>query len=277
MGAAPVRIEAIGWRAHAALSEHRRPGSDERIVAVLSGSIYFTVAGELCWLGPAGAPLHPRAVVVAGALPRTAGLPPLDLGTVRPWCAVTPTPSDGNGVIVACRALRSAIAALGTPDGFGARLAGARLAFPFDRAAVAADALARACRRDDPGAAALAARPLLGLGPGLTPAGDDYVGGAFFARLFLARGDAGRTAAWRSAAADVRDAASERTHAISAALLGDMLAGDGHAALHDLASALGENASLPVVLEAGRRLTRIGHSSGWDMLAGFVGAIVGFA
>ncbi len=32
---------------------------------------------------------------------------------------------------------------------------------------------------------------------------------------------------------------------------------------------------LEATLDAARRLTKIGHSSGWDMLAGFVAAILG--
>jgi hypothetical protein len=52
-------------------------------------------------------------------------------------------------------------------------------------------------------------------------------------------------------------------------LLGDLLAGEGWAPLHDLARALAgddETASR----DAARHLTRLGHSSGWDLLAGFV-------
>ena len=81
--------------------------------------------------------------------------------------------------------------------------------------------------------------------------------------------------AWARAAASVRAHAPELTHPISAALLGDMLDGHAHAPLHELADALAAAAPLDATLAAARRLVRIGHSSGWDMLAGLVGGVAG--
>src|SRR5207247_2370326 len=150
-----------------------------------------------------------------------------------------------------------AIHASRTPDGCDAG-AGAR-----------ADTLARACAADDPARSAEAATALLGLGPGLTPAGDDFTGGAFFARALLARAGIVDAAAWQAGASAVRTAAARLTHPIGAALLGDLLAGEGWAPLHDLAAALARDDE-PAALDAAGRLTRLGHSSGWDLLAGFV-------
>src|SRR5438477_478010 len=90
------------------------------------------------------------------------------------------------------------------------------------------------------------------------------------ARSSLARAGAGDAARWRSAAEAIRASAPGRTHPISAALLGDLLDGEGWAPLHDLASALAAGAPEAAAREAARRLTRLGHSSGWDLLAGFV-------
>src|SRR6267143_638287 len=160
-------------------------------------------------------------------------------------------------------------ATLGPPRGFGGWLAGAPLAFPLQAAGGRADTLARACAADDPPRTAEATTALLGLGPGMTPAGDDFVGGAFFARALLARAGACDAEAWRHAADAVRAAAARLTHPIGSALLGDLLVGEGWAALHDVAAALARDDE-PAALEAARRLTRLGHSSGWDLLAGFV-------
>jgi primosomal protein N' len=63
--------------------------------------------------------------------------------------------------------------------------------FPLARALPDVEALAIACAADDADAACRAALPLLGLGPGLTPSGDDLVGAAFFARRALARSASG--------------------------------------------------------------------------------------
>jgi hypothetical protein len=75
--------------------------------------------------------------------------------------------------------------------------------------------------------------------------------------------------AWRAAARAVRSAATRLTHPIGAALLGDLLDGDGWAPLHDLARALAHEDDA-TALDAARRLTQLGHSSGWDLLAGFI-------
>src|SRR5207247_1635834 len=128
---------------------------------------------------------------------------------------------------------------------------------------------ARAGAADDPARPAEAATALLGCGPGLTPAGDDFTGGAFFARALLARAGIVDAAAWQAGASAVRTAAARLTHPIGAALLGDLLAGEGWAPLHDLAAALARDDE-PAALDAAGRLTRLGHSSGWDLLAGFV-------
>lgn len=185
------------------------------------------------------------------------------------WSAAT--------VIRGSRAVRASLRALGAPDGFAAWLVGEAPPFPLERATARLEALARACDGDDAEAATAAARALLGLGPGLTPAGDDLVGGAFFGRRLLGNAGSADEAAWRRAAADVRALAHGRTHPISAALLGDLLDGQGHAPLHDLAFALAVGAPLDDALAAAARLARVGHSSGWDILAGFIVGVLGTA
>src|SRR5262245_17832355 len=71
----------------------------------------------------------------------------------------------------------------------------------------------------------------------------------------------------RRVAARVRVEASERTHPLSATLLGDLADGQSYASLHDLVHGLTREAPA-AARDAARRLVRLGHSSGWDMLAG---------
>jgi hypothetical protein len=273
VSATTVLVSTVGWRARAALE---RTEGRATVLATLTESIYVTAADEILWLGRSGATLHGRAALVA-TLPRPGRDVALDLSAARSWRpAVTHVTRESLPTIVAgTRRLAGARAADAPADGFGALLAGAAPAFPLAGAVSAARALAEACAADDPSAAARAAEPLIGLGPGLTPAGDDYVGGAFFARVLLGAAGSRDVAGWTTAAARVRALAAERTHPISAALLSDLLAGEGHGPLHELAGALIGNASLATALAAARRLTALGHSSGWDMLAGFAGAIMG--
>lgn len=264
-------VIGLGRRA----AELLRVGVEARVLASLSASIYIVVQEQILWLGGPEETLHPRAVLLSeppatgGCAPgETLRVPPC---TVSPWCP-EPPPADARTAAALRRGaarLAAGAAALGRPEGFGARLVGAPLAFPLAGAAECADALAAACADDAPARAAAAATALLGLGAGLTPSGDDFVGGAFFARAILARAGASEPAAWGAAAETVRGAAMGATHPISAALLGDLLAGEGWAPLHDLARALACD-DAPAATGAARRLVRLGHSSGWDLLAGFV-------
>jgi len=266
-----VRICAIGWRAHAALGAG---GVEARVLAALAASTYIDVAGDVLWIGGTEAPAHARAIHVAVSVDGVAAgdvlrVPRAD--ALEPW-----RPAPGPTSSVAATALRRGatrlvprMASLGGPRGFGAWLLGAPLEFPLEAAGARADALATACTADDPARAVGAARALVGLGPGLTPAGDDLTGGAFFARALLARAGIIDAAAWGEAAAAVRTAATRLTHPIGVALLGDLLAGEGWAPLHELATALAQEDD-GAALHAAARLTSLGHSSGWDLLAGFI-------
>jgi hypothetical protein len=263
IAAAP--ITAIGAIAHAALT---RTAGTARVVARLTSSTYLDAEGTLVWLGPAHATLHPRAIL-AGAAADDGDALVFAIDGLVPW---RPVPlalarADVTTIRRGWRALVADLHALGTPGGFGALLAGAPLAFPLDGARGAADELASACARDDTDAATTAALALLGVGGGLTPSGDDFVGAVLFARRLLAEAGDADAAAWRRVADRVRAAALERTHPLSATLLGDLADGHSYASLHDLVQGLARETPAEA-RHAGRRLVRLGHSSGWDMLAG---------
>jgi hypothetical protein len=272
MNARAISVTEIGWKARRLLAD---ASTVPAIVARLSRSVYLDVGGDIVWLGPPGSTLHGRAIIAEleelGARFETgAGL---DVSAAREWWApALPRGITADAMARAAAQLARALSRFGRPDGFGTLLLGVPPPFPLNHAADDATAFLAACGADDaPGAAALAER-LLGLGPGLTPAGDDLVGGAFFARRALTDMGAVEAAPWRAAAATVHARAPERTHRISATLLGDLLEGDAYAPLHDLTVAL-TLADGNAAIEAASRLTRIGHSSGWDMLAGFLGAL----
>jgi hypothetical protein len=106
------------------------------------------------------------------------------------------------------------------------------------------------------------AQMLIGLGPGLTPSGDDYLGGVLIALRQLGR-EAQARGLWRWL-----EPRLSRTSAISAAHLAAAAAGEGHEALHGCLHALCEpNADWPAALA---QLGSVGHTSGWDSLAGVV-------
>ena len=131
---------------------------------------------------------------------------------------------------------------------------------PFKRAALAPLA-ALAAWHDGPVPEIL--KSLLGLGAGLTPAGDDALGGAALA-LFAA-GRRTQAAALREF---LRREAPGATNAISAAHLLAAADGTGAAAFHSIVASLAQG-TLPDLAP----LDAIGHSSGWDALAGAVAVL----
>jgi hypothetical protein len=260
-----MHVTDLGWRAHRALEA---AGGRARVVAALSTSVYLEADDTLLWLGRTGSALHGRAVLTSGTAPAAAaGTLSLDVAGAGVWAPAEVGALRWDTLRAIGRALCDAVPALGAPRGFGALLAGQRPAFPLAAAADTARALAGALAGDDAAAAADAAVALVGLGPGLTPAGDDFVGAAFFAHALAGRGG---DPAWQRAVDRVCARARTHTHPVSATLLADLCAGAGHAPLHELAALAATVGPPAALVDVARRLTRLGHSSGWDMLAGFV-------
>jgi hypothetical protein len=253
-------VVAIGGKARAALAASR---GIARPLAAFPDAPYFDAAGEIIWVGSRLPARHPRAVLTAQPVVRSAVMS-FDVLPGDAWTHVLPAPGrvDARTVRVACERLLAAVCELGTPRGFGTLLAGRTPAFPLDLAVPRVHALAKAYAADDPQAVYAASRAVLGLGTGLTPSGDDLAGAALFGRMVV-----DRRAAWRRIGTRLAAEARTASHAISAALLADLVAGQSFEPLHALVDALvaGDAAA---AFGAARTLGELGHSSGWDMLTG---------
>ncbi len=110
---------------------------------------------------------------------------------------------------------------------------------------------------------ARAATLLVGLGPGLTPSGDDLLGGVLLA-LSATRNEALRDALWDVLVPEL-DALTVPISAMHLSAAADGLAGE---ALHALVCAT--LADAPSLHSALRQAVSLGHTSGWDTLAGLV-------
>ena len=112
------------------------------------------------------------------------------------------------------------------------------------------------------------AHRLVGLGPGLTPSGDDFWCGVMMALRALCCVDILK----RVSDAVLRQAVY-RTNKISRAHLECAAGGQGAQAVHETISAMGvtDEARLSSALRA---LDNLGHTSGWDSLAGVAQVIV---
>lgn len=111
-----------------------------------------------------------------------------------------------------------------------------------------------------------AVHELMGLGPGLTPTGDDILAGTLL--TLNALGEKGKAARLADA---VEARGAEGTNRISLAHMRAAAAGQGAAPFHDtLIDLLRGERTFDACL---RRIDAIGHSSGWDILSGIVTTI----
>ncbi len=149
-------------------------------------------------------------------------------------------------------------------------LKGKAMPFPLNLSEARFDAINQALIGNDLDAFTSAALRVLGLGHGLTPSGDDFVGGMMFALTHAPR------QAWVKdlpmIKTHIRNSAATSTNVISAALLDDMMAGKSYSALHDVLLALHSNNKTNIV-SACEKLLNVGASSGADMLAGLLLAL----
>lgn len=128
--------------------------------------------------------------------------------------------------------------------------------------------LADRCARGDLAGAVEAAERIVGLGPGLTPSGDDILAGLLVTLRLVGEagapgGRAGWLAGWLGAA--VTADAGTRTTALAATLLHCAASGDTGAEVGAVLRAVaGHEPAGPAV----RRLLAAGHTSGADLAAG---------
>ena len=118
---------------------------------------------------------------------------------------------------------------------------------------------------------------LVGLGPGLTPSGDDFLGGMMLGLIGVfglpadgldevPHGASGHDRLV-ALAESIRRHAIDGTTAISRAMLEHACAGAGSASVHTLVQRLLQ-ADIDASISAALAVTRIGHTSGWDCLFG---------
>ena len=244
-------------------------------------------AGPLQVLWPGSSPLEGRAPAVGmtvgvdldGAGPVPGAALTLGLGQAREWRRPAPprwepsslrrglagladlaerAPVDGMGSLIS-----PLLAGAAPPDPSVGGPGVAPRAWPM-LAALSGWALAALGPGRAAGAPPASVEGLVGLGPGLTPSGDDVLAGALLALHAFGRADlADRLAAW------LRPRAEGRTGVISLAHLECAARGEGAAILHDALAALssGDPATVAGSVTA---VGTLGHSSGWDGLTGIV-------
>ena len=229
--------------------------SELRAVVGFEATGYAWLGDELVWARAGGGVDHPRHM-------HSRWQPtPLRMTAAR----------LRNGAAIATTLLQSRSAGAGLQGLLPWYLGSGACAFPLNHAEPRLNAVRAALERNDAVAFALAAPRLLGLGPGLTPSGDDFIGAALFALAHAPR--AGWARPLRALRGRLLGAAiAGATNPISTALLSDLMSGVGYRPLHELLAALnaGDVARIAVALSA---LLTIGASSGADLTAGLLAVL----
>jgi hypothetical protein len=223
---------------------------------VFRRSFYVRAQGRYACLGEASLGRGPLNVLVADFREPELGEPVVvALENSRAW---EPSPPRGNAR-PNLAPLRACLDGHVPEEGLGCTILGVDNALSV-HAQPALEALERWLAGN---ALASEAAQLIGLGPGLTPSGDDYFGGVLMALRWLGRG-AQADSLWRWL-----EPRLSRTSPISAAHLAAAATGEVHEALHEVL----ENLSaweVPDLHPSLARLDAVGHTSGWDALAGVV-------
>ena len=242
--------ELAGRAARAALA-----GGEGEVCAVFRRSFYLRVGHKYACIGDASLGRGPlNALVCDFREPSLGDTATISLEKTLFW---EPAPFRGEST-PQLAALRACAAERVPQEGLGCTIVGAHNALSV-HAQPALEAIDRWLAGN---ALAHEAAQLIGLGPGLTPSGDDYFGGVLVALRWLDRG-AQAESLWRW----LEPRLPGRTSAISAAHLAAAASGQVHEALHDVLDRLS-------AWRAGElrpslaRLDAVGHTSGWDALAG---------
>ncbi len=291
------QAECIGTRAKSLLA---LPGFSGRVAAALADVAYLTGRdGEVLWLFWEAVPLHGRGIGlsfppdclrsgqpfrVEGQDLAVGGRLVIALGRAREWTPASPGPGDVEplaGLQEAARRLLGALCpAIGPGEPGGVMRGLASLCTGGDGAPCPCEArqlpflapvfdLMGQCLSGGLTGIESRARELIGLGPGLTPCGDDFLGGLLFAASWLRNAYPGNPGVAAQPTGALVRWAHNRTHPVSHAILADLADGQGPEPLHALLWLLasGEERGGRTIAAADR-LARIGTTTGWYILAG---------
>ena len=284
-----------------AAREILKSGSKGRVRAVFSNAIYLeSFDDELMWLVTDNIPMHRRAMQIPGALPRVPADSSfkvegqhvllgadidLDLNPASIWVAPRPNldkllPYEylpERWRIVSCL-----FDEFPTPTGFGCFLLElTRIAhgcptpealpdygLALTHARPALNEIAQASMVNDFPRILRTGEDLIGLGEGLTPSGDDFMGGILFSSIVLME-IYSQYQGFTSSDVDLFfDNSRDQTNLISIVMLKDLAKGYDCDTLHRFMNAILTDQHLESINRLGLELVQIGHSTGWDLLTG---------
>lgn len=285
-------IQQAGQKAYAFLV----PGQRGRVLAAFSRAVYLLTEGDdLFWLAAEDTPLHDRCILVS-RLPSSlhTGIPFLvegsrlvidrtiayEMGTITVWSP--PQPDDIAESAGLKAYLESFVAQIDCSQarGFGQFIPVIQALWQdmqipdlhytdplLQFAQPKVLSMAGACLEGNTSLISEQVEMLVGLGAGLTPSGDDFLGGILFAIKILQT--------YYPNATNILlhfpiENYGSRTHPISLALLKGLADGSAVEPLHQIINNLLAGTSVNCIHSYVSQLTDIGHSTGWDLLMGLL-------
>jgi Protein of unknown function (DUF2877) len=296
---APVEVHSIGEAAADVLSV----AEQGTVIASVTGAAYLhNQHGEICWLIPLDAPMHQRGIKTVGQIPRLRtgsryqvadhhlvidSTTRLDLRHSQTWIEPS-VPVDGiisiSALSGSLRYIADQLLNMCDPYGFGCliqpilQLATQQenVLTPCFENKIAEKAwpevkgMIRARRERDDEQFFHHAKSLVGLGQGLTPSGDDLLGGFFFSMKLQKTCYAQIVTLPAYNHSDLNLQWSPLTSWLSCSILLDNIDGHSVEPMHHFAAGILTGAPADRLLSHARTLLSLGHSTGWDMLAGFI-------
>jgi Protein of unknown function (DUF2877) len=291
----PIMGEAArGW-----LSQ----GQSGKVLAAVDHATYLlTETGKLVWLATTGSPKHRRCILWPAPYPRLAvdstfliwdrainleSGTKLDLSESQVWqipaLPVSSVVEIRNLPIILFSAYELVLSRE-TPVGLGAFIRPVlqiakkqdfAIGFQPDsilnmKAWPMIERIAPACLAHDLPGTLNQAEALIGLGDGLTPSGDDFLGGLFFARHLLLCSYPQLDYLEFDDLPEWINTVQSRTNLISFALLKDNVTGYALEPLNRFGIALLTNQPVENACSAASDLIKVGHSTGWSLLTGFL-------
>jgi len=238
------------------------------VTVAFDSSFYVKIAGTLLCFGAEHLPMGPLNVrILSPHGDIEIGTPAkIEIGNSRIWLPPKPIDWTSETLTAGLGSLEIIARQQAPAEGLSGLMDTARVAVddPFLRCAAGAIDQVRQWLLGD-GSEQTAfddgVRGLIGLGPGLTPSGDDFLVG-----IMVALAEMRETGLLEALSATVAKYAAARTNSISAAHLSAAAEGLGADSLHRTTQS---------ILSGGDGLTdnlsdlaNIGHCSGWDALAG---------
>ncbi|MBT3534110.1 MAG: DUF2877 domain-containing protein [Rhodospirillaceae bacterium] len=239
------------------------------VTVAFDSSFYVEIAGTLLCFGAEHLPMGPLNVRIQSphgyieiGMPTT-----IEIGNSRLWLPPEPIDWTFEKLTAGLDSIEIMVDQQAPAEGLSRFIFDPARAAMDDlllrRASSAIDRIRQWLRGDgaDPTSFDDGVRGLIGLGPGLTPSGDDFLVG-----IMVALAEMQETGLLEALSATIGKYAAARTNSISAAHLSAAAAGLGTDALHR---------TIQSILSGGDGLTgnlsdlaNIGHCSGWDALAG---------